>query len=147
MVTKENSILFVDFEKSPPHFPQMDLISFINSRNQSIEYDFQIIEYYLEKNNIVNSDDFYYCYDLLFVIDNLRSLIKIYNNTNEKGYVWEKSDGVLTKTIQPLNNNMGNIWNKTRGESFKKRINNIFNKMYSKQKYSIIIREIVKELL
>lgn len=143
---KGNRIWFVDFEKAPPHFPQLDLVSFINIRDYAVEIDFKIIEYYLDHFPNVDKINFYQIYDLLFVIDNLRAIKKIKKNEEQYKIIWIEQNGIRKKLYKKSDSTIGLRWNKERKESIEKRIGNIYNKIYSDNKYALELRRIASKI-
>lgn len=144
---KQNKIWFVDFEKAPPHFPQLDIISFINARDYSLETDLKIIEQYLSHFPDINKTRFYYVYDLLFVIDNLRAVKKIKKNEDYYKVVWTEQDGIRKKIYKKSNSTIGLRWNKERKETIEKRLSNIRHKIYSSNELSLNFREIITKII
>lgn len=142
-----DGVVFVDFEKSPSHFRQIDLITFLNARNWDLKKDFKLLDYYLSYFPDLDKERFYACYDLLFIIDNLRSLIKIQNNLNKVKYKWVEENGKRYKVLVKDKSELGLLWNKERKENIDRRIANIFLKKYSDSNYSNRLRGIISTIM
>ncbi len=147
LINDEGKIFFCDFEKIFPHFPQLDLISFLKAREISVTEEKELLKYYLLYNNITNHKYFMDVYDLLFIIDSLRVLKKIYMNQNGLKVVWIEEKGERKKEYQKADSTIGLKWNEQRKESIDVRIKGIFNKVYSDNDYSNYMRCQVYKLL
>lgn len=147
LINDEGKIFFCDFEKIFPHFPQLDLISFLKAREISVSEERELLKYYLLHNNISNHKYFMDVYDLLFIIDSLRVLKKIYMNQNGLKVVWIEKRGERRKEYQKADSTIGLQWNEQRNESIDMRINGIFNKVYSDNAYSNQMRCQVYKIL
>jgi hypothetical protein len=93
LISECGDVSFCDFEKVCPHYPQMDIMSFINCRKISMEDEKKIIDTYIKLNNIGDSEQFYRVYNLLFIIDCLRILKKIKYNEDGLKVKWVELDG------------------------------------------------------
>ena len=100
LISENGEVSFCDFEKVCPHYPQMDIMSFINCRKMSIEDEKKIIDYYISINNIRDSKHFYCVYNLLFIIDCLRILKKIKYNEDGLKVKWVEVNGKKIKKFE-----------------------------------------------
>lgn len=146
MITNDNRIYLCDFEKVFPHFPQMDIMSFINCRRLGLEDEKEIIDYYLRINNVQNANEFYAVYNLLFIIDSLRMIKKIKYNEDGLKVKWIEENGVRHKRYEKTDLEKGRLWNRERGESIERRLNGILKKEYSKDPQAEKLRNMVREV-
>lgn len=147
MINDDYGIVFCDFEKVYPHFPQMDIMSFVHCRKLSIEDEKKIIDYYIEINDIQDKELFYTIYNLLFIIDCLRVLKKIKYNSEGLKVKWINIDGKKVKTFEKTASEQGMRWNEERGESIENRISDMQNKKYSESKICNRLRELVSAVI
>jgi hypothetical protein len=146
MVSNEHSIWFCDFEKVCPHFPQMDIMSFIHCRNLLLNDEKKIIDHYIRINNIENPDLFYCVYNLLFIIDCLRILKKIKYNEDGLKVKWVEVNGKKIKKFEKTESDKGIRWNRERGESIENRLYEIQSNVYSNNELCRKLRKLVNDI-
>lgn len=147
MVANDNKIYLCDFEKVCPHYPQMDIMSFLNCRNLSVEKEIELIKYYISIKQIKDTKKFIMIYNLLYIIDCLRVIKKIKYNLDGYEVKWVEKDGKRQKKYEKSNSNAGEVWNRERNESIDMRIQKIMTNIYSNDTLNTKFRMHIQHIL
>lgn len=100
IVDLDEKVYFCDFEKSYPHPYYIDIAYFINHNFKSFEVKKFLLDFYMKTNN-EDCKTFYFMIDFYLLLDNLKTIKNIINNSMGKRVKWEIADGnIRTKKYE-----------------------------------------------
>lgn len=146
MICENQDVIFCDFEKTYPHFRQMDLISCLDNKGLSFEEIRHLTDYYFEKSNLKDYKKFIRNMDIINVIENLRMLKKITLNESSKQVEWKMQNEKKVKNIIADNSNTGVRWNTERNENYESRLYMMLNYNFSNEPMVNKLREQLEKL-